>query len=128
LSFSIGDSSQDLEIEDSSFQSDEEADNHQAQYLDSDSDVEADNRDNNRDEYRDTDYTNDPHRIRLVVPQLQNDENNPNQANTRHAAVPHTTNADMRKRKKQRRSLDTALKTGCFFDCLVSDDEDNLRM
>ena len=124
MSLSIGDSSQDLEIEDSSFQSDDEADNNLPQYsMDSDSDVEVDN----RDEYRDTDYTNDAFRIRLV-PQLQNDENDPNQVNTRHAAVPHTTNADMRKRKKQRRSFDTALKTGCFFDCLVSDDEDNLRM
>ena len=124
MSLSIGDSSQDLEIEDSSFQSDDEADNHLPQYsMDSDSDVEVDN----RDEYRDTDYTNDPCRIRLV-PQLQNDENDPNQVNTRQAAVPHMTNADMRKRKKQRRSTDTALKTGCFFDCLTSDDEDNLCM
>jgi len=115
-----------LEIEDSSFQSDDEADINLPQYLDSDSDVEVDNRDDNRDEYRD-EYTDDPYRISLVR-QLQNDENNPNQVNTRHAAVPHTTNADKRKRKKQRRSSDTALKTGCFFDCLVSDDEDNLHM
>ena len=98
---SVGDSHEDAEIEDSSFQSDDDA----ADFaVDRDSDTE------NEDDI-------------IYINLGANDENNMNQGNIRQAAVP-VTNA-IRKQKKRRRSLAAAARTG-IYDFVSEDDEDGL--